>query len=348
MIDPIPLGFVECAFNVEFSLEDADLQKLTGLFAREEGQRPMKIAAEGDHIYRLRCIRTTPGVALNKHIWNATDTTWPSVIYIFVNNTELFVRRKFHNGKDLPLDITNHLRQGVNKITFHVLRNAAESQTVHYAMAVEIMELSTEHHARRLCRVHLADRSRARLHRRLQARTQHDDEDLTIVNDDLTIDLVDPFTAHIWDLPARSTQCAHPECFDHRTFIHTRSNLATFVGPLKDNWKCPICSSDASPQNLIIDAFLVEVREEISKSGRLDTARALRFRADGSWEVKFAEPEASAAGPGPGPGSGSGSGSATPTVPSKRKHDDMGDSPDLAKTASTPGSASNPPVIELD
>lgn len=76
----------------------------------------------------------------------------------------------------------------------------------------------------------------------------------------------------------------------------------------------------------------------------MDNARALRFKADGSWEVKFDDPAADAAS-----GSGAGSAAATPTVPSKRKHDDISDSPDQGPKAEATTPSSGPAqVIELD
>lgn len=384
-VGPTPLGLVECTFSFQFVIDDFEFHKRTGLARNGPGQRPTRLIASSDKAYRFRCIKSTSNTnaTIDEHTWNSTDTSWPSVLYVFINDSELFVRRKFHNGKDLPLDITDHLKQGTNNLTFHVLRDPAESRHIYYAAAIEIMDMSTESQAHRLCKLHPPDHSRARLQRRLQqsrGEDQNDDDELSIITDDINIDLIDPFTARVWGLPARGAQCVHPECFDLRTFIHTRLNPATFVGPLKDNWKCPICSADASPRNLLIDGFLVEVRNELVKTGKLDAARTLKFRADGSYEVKF-DTDSSAPGPASAPAGTSGSypcasgasspapraasggaGGAganttaagpagTPIIPNKRKHDDINPPKIEAPTqAQTPGftSGSNAAVIELD
>lgn len=55
---------------------------------------------------------------------------------------------------------------------------------------------------------------------------------------------------------------------------------------LKENWKCPICGADARPQHLIVDGFLGEVRADLMRTGRLEGARAIKIKADGSWELK--------------------------------------------------------------
>lgn len=55
---------------------------------------------------------------------------------------------------------------------------------------------------------------------------------------------------------------------------------------MNENWKCPICGENVNPQNLIIDGFLGEVHEELRRTNRLDGAKAIVIKADGSWELK--------------------------------------------------------------
>ena len=53
-----------------------------------------------------------------------------------------------------------------------------------------------------------------------------------------------------------------------------------------DEWRCPVCNADARPQNLILDCFLVEVREELLRQKRLST-KAIVIEADGKWRPKL-------------------------------------------------------------
>ena len=102
-----------------------------------------------------------------------------------------------------------------------------------------------------------------------------------IVDDFISINLRDPFTARIFDVPARSTECIHKECFDLDTFMRTLltnkpEKPAIYI-------RCPICRRDARPELLVIDEFLVQVRSTLAKQNQLDTIKAIRVRSDGSW-----------------------------------------------------------------
>lgn len=226
-----------------------------------------------------------------------TESVWPSVIYIHVNEVELFVRRKVHNGKDLPLDITGHLKEGENVVTLRFLRSPPEYKDLLYAMAVEILEISGFDSVKKLVGTLPASESQEQIQKRLSLGTGDDDE-LAVVNDYITIDLVDPFMARIFDIPARGRTCLHQECFDLDTFIKTRVSKSG-KGKMREDWKCPICGRDARPKTLVIDGFLVEVHAELKRTNRLEQTKAILVRADGSWEPKV-EKDAAAEGGGRG------------------------------------------------
>ncbi|RHZ74882.1 hypothetical protein CDV55_105474 [Aspergillus turcosus] len=284
VVPPTPLGQTESAFEWQFPLSRADFDRLPRILPRDTGQRLVRSLVDGSQIYRLRCIRISPSASeVSQHVWCLTESVWPSVIYIFVNGVELYVRRKFHNGKDIPLDISGHLKEGLNTITLHFIRSDAESRDVVYALAVEVMDTLSFTQVRKLAQVLPSPQSRERIRRRLSSSAA--DDELSIVSDYLTVNLVDPFMARIFNVPARGIMCEHLECFDLETYIMTRASK-TGKAVLKENWKCPICGADARPQNLIVDGFLSEVRADLVHSGRLEGARAIKIKADGSWELK--------------------------------------------------------------
>ncbi|GAQ07207.1 hypothetical protein ALT_4528 [Aspergillus lentulus] len=283
-VPPTPLGLAESAFEWQFPLSRADFDRLPRIVPRDTGQRLVRSLVDGSQIYRLRCIRISPSAnEVSQHTWCLTESVWPSVIYVFVNGVELYVRRKFHNGKDIPLDISGHLKEGLNTITLHFIRSAAENRDVVYALAVEVMDILSFTQVKKLAQTLPALQSRERIRRRLSSSTA--DDELSIVSDYLTVNLVDPFMARIFNIPARGITCEHVECFDLETYILTRASKAGKAA-LKENWKCPICGADARPQHLIIDDFLTEVRADLVRTGCLEGARAIKIKADGSWELK--------------------------------------------------------------
>ncbi|PLN86262.1 hypothetical protein BDW42DRAFT_158854 [Aspergillus taichungensis] len=300
-VGPTPLGPRQCAFAWEFTLSPADCQRFPQYLGTPVGQRPSRIVRDGSQIYRLRCVRVSPSTtAVSPSAWSVADAVWPSLAYIFVNGAELSVRRKLYFGKDLPLEITRHLRPGTNTVTLHLIRNATESKDQFYAAAVEVLDITSFTRAIKLASVLPTAQCRERIRQRLHPtpRDDDDDDDVSIVSEELTVSLVDPFTARIFDRPVRGQRCAHQECFDHETWIRTRAAKSDRQA-LKDDWKCPICGRDARPQNLVIDSFLCEVRNTLVAANRLDGARAIQVKADGSWVLKeeAATPQHTAGGP---------------------------------------------------
>lgn len=349
-VPPSPLGLMECAFQWQFSLSDSDCQRMPRVSSRGTGERSLRILAEGAQTYRFRCIKVPPSAKeLPGHEWSVADTTWPSLVYIFVNGVELYVRRKIHNGKDIPLDITDHLQRGANTISMYVIRNPAESKDMFYVAGVEVLDIAGYDYVKNLAQTLPASESRAQIKQRLSSRAE--DEELSIVNDDLTVNLVDPFMARIFNIPARGITCAHRDCFDLDTFLMTRASKSG-KGPMTENWKCPICGGDARPQCLIIDGFLVEVHAELERMNQLDDARAIQIKADGSWELKV-DKDAQAA--------DEAEECQTHDVPAKRKHQHSSSSASplpqqrpkteatTTPTSANVGRGSQPPsVIELD
>jgi hypothetical protein len=116
-----------------------------------------------------------------------------------------------------------------------------------------------------------------------------DDDEITMVVSDLSIDLADPFTARIFDIPVRGSSCLHRECFDLETFLDTRKSKFSGQPSLVDVWKCPLCGADARPYALRVDEFFLTVRAKLADVGNLDV-KAILVSADGSWKPKFETP----------------------------------------------------------
>lgn len=337
-------GNVPC-YEWSFNLSEEDYSRLPRLHHDEpgQGQRPVQTLQAGCRTFRLRSVTMCDSEREDPtQSWFTKGTTWPSVFYIFVNGVEMFVRRKPHNGKDLPLDITKHLMKGENKVTVHFLLGPDECKDFRYAFGIERMITTTFEHARQAAKVIPVVETYQIIRKRL---TPSEDDDVAFLTDSLTINLIDPFTAHIFQTPVSSMFCTHLECFDLDTFVKTCKSEPG-PAPLKSNWRCPICHADARPQCLRINNFLILVRDELIRTRRLEAAQAIQVKADGTWFLKVAAVDS--------PPSSPVNGTSDPTA-KKRKADTL--DPDLGpsrpKTEGSPDEnprarSQGPVVIELD
>lgn len=287
-VKPSPLGQEECAFHWTFSLSCQDIERFPRSIPNGEGQRATRIFRDGCLTYRFRCIKMPPKKDVSEEFWTLAEAVWPSVIYVHVNSVEMYVRRKIHNGKDIPLDITDNLREGENKVSLYFLRSPAESKDLMYAAAVEVMSVAGFEKVKAMARTLPAAESLRQIQRRLQPRNEDDDDDVAIISEDMTINIADPFMARVFNIPARSRLCTHFECFDLDTFIATKASQSG-KSHMKEHWRCPICGGDARPHMLIIDGFLAEVHAELERTNRLEGAKAILVNTNGSWELKTDE-----------------------------------------------------------
>lgn len=283
------------SYRRKFSISASDYQCFPRYADSSQGRRQVRTIQPGCRTYRLRTIVLPDKQKEDvQTFWPTANTTWPSVLYIFVNKIEVYVRRKVHNGKDIPLDITRYLREGDNEVNIHLLLDLGECKDFHYALGIETMYISEYKEVIAKTRQSPACDTRTDIKKRLNPTT--DDDELAVVTDSLTIPLIDPFMAQVCNTPARSTNCTHIECFDLETFITTRKSLSGH-SPMNDDWRCPICKADARPQFLIVDHFFVEVYDALKKGGHLETAQSIQVRADGKWTVKTVSDDASPSSP---------------------------------------------------
>ncbi|KAL4921082.1 hypothetical protein BDW62DRAFT_155317 [Aspergillus aurantiobrunneus] len=309
-----------------------------------KGRRMLRTLKEGNQTYRLRCIKVPQStVELNEHSWCVTETTWPTAIYISVNGVEHIPRRKIHNTRDLPLDITSAFQGAENWINVCFILGPAEQKGFTYAVAVEVLTFHSLEHAKALAQPLPAIESQKRICGRLARNAGDEDDELSIVSDDLKVTLVDPFTARLFEVPVRGCHCEHAECFDHETFLQTRALKSGDQSPIEADWRCPICRQDARPQNLVVDGFLANVRKELERTNQCDSARTVQIKADGTWEVKMDEdPSSERAAPQPC------------RTATKRKSNTLENGthqrPKIDRSASVPRAPSNQPstVIVLD
>jgi hypothetical protein len=245
----------------------------------------------GSYQCRLRCVQMKSRSTLLEAEWVVSDTKWPSSIFIEIDGKMLDVRRKVHYGKDLPIDLTSYIfSNGCKSYNLYVsIPGKSQDNEGPFAIAVELVQLYQHAQLKKtiLSEQRIPASETLSKIRNSLAPSATDDDDLITIPDDLTIDLADPFTATIFNVPVKGETCLHRECFDMETFLTTRLPKPKSVGEpsMVDVWKCPICSRDARPSSLRVDDFLLDVRKELEMQGNL-AAKAMIMKPDGSWKAK--------------------------------------------------------------
>ncbi|GKT50941.1 zinc finger protein [Colletotrichum spaethianum] len=277
---------------------------------------PVSEYFNGSLRYRLRLcelqVNPEDSTKITESTWAVAQTYWPDHINIFVNGKVMPIRRKQHNGQHQPVELTPLIFAGTNSISVAISPpSRPQKPDTTYYMAVEIIEtLSHEHIFDMVLRhgVISADSTRKAIQNRLKPAAEDEDDELTVVGNDLSIDLADPFSATIYQIPVRGVSCTHMECFDLVTWLQTRPakprctlhaagdecrhcsrGLGARPEPsLVDKWKCPLCDRDARPYSLRKDNFMAEVRSILDYEKKLHT-KTIYVAADGTWRPKVEE-----------------------------------------------------------
>lgn len=269
-------------FVWSFQVPEVDFRKIPPDTPGSHGAPARREVFSGSQMYRIRCAKfQSPEVHTNESDWTALESVWPPYLFVEINGVHVDIRRKQHHGKDLPVDITPHVKEGVNKVIAGLIGPPKEDDLAQYALAVESIHVIDHKHALEVAVSVPAHKVLEQIKASLTSKPG-DDDDLTVVDNTITIDLIDPFSARIFDIPVRGLSCRHRECFDHEIYLQTRNeNWSCMV----DEWRCPICGADARPQNLIVDCFLAEVKEELVTQKRIDT-KTIVIDENGTWRAK--------------------------------------------------------------
>ncbi|KAL9620322.1 MAG: hypothetical protein Q9160_005121 [Pyrenula sp. 1 TL-2023] len=281
------LGNKQVSFTIGFEIpKDEWERKVSDVLASPGDTGRTRMYAHGKLLFRLRCIKfpqQTHQVVENE--WVIQAQCWPKTCLVEINGYHPEIPRKDSHGKDLPLDLTPYVTPGHNSVEFSLIRDAEESTggSKSYAIAVETVAVSDDKGVRDQVARLEKETSLKLMTKALQPKD--DDEELVIIDPDLSVDVVDPFSATMFNIPARGIRCLHRECFDLDNFLQTRKSSRTGAPSAADEWKCPICGTDTRPSQLVIDGFLQHVRGELEESGGLG-AKAILIHANGDWEVK--------------------------------------------------------------
>ena len=248
------------------------------------GAPPTRTIMPGSWLCRIRCISLKDKSQMpSQSEWVVSDNVWPGSTAIVLNGIALDIRKKTHHGKDLPIDVTRYIRTGQNSISTAVI-GFENGSTNRYAIGVEFIQVIDEQQFKD----EIKTLPRVEARNRILDESKNTDPDIEIMQSQKVLDLTDPFTARIFDVPVRGINCHHNQCFDRDTFLQTRTAKAPGEACGPDEFRCPICGQDARPQSLMIDAFFLVVRMALQAKDRLDV-KAITLRESGDWDIKEEE-----------------------------------------------------------
>ena len=283
-----------------FDVSDEQLGRIPETRQSADGSRSLRFLGINALQYRLRMCKIAPvdhdvsSTLIGE--WGLIETAWARNISLKVNERDVELRRKSHYARDLPVDITDWIRLAKNKV--EILINAPPNRLpsfAAYAVAVEIIGIQSlaQIKAEVAARLIPAVRTVSRIKQKLASSNPDSDDELMMVSGNLTIQLIEPFSNRdIFATPVRGVDCSHFECFDLDIWLQSRPLKQPAQGPSApssvDCWRCPICRGDARPGVLVVDGFLVEVRQQLREQGLLDT-RHIVVEQDGSWKPKVSK-----------------------------------------------------------
>ncbi|KAJ3560819.1 hypothetical protein NPX13_g9175 [Xylaria arbuscula] len=299
---PVPPEWTKRIFN--FNITEETYGKLT--FNEDVPGEWLLVNRFSGGSLRIRarcCNLSMPPYPVPDHTWVTSETAWPEHIWMTLNDQCLEVMRKQHHSKDLPTELSSFIHPGVNTLTVSIPKSSTQSKQQTPYIAVEIVEVLS--HSAILEIVHGSrTRPAAETWQVIQSRLASnpsgldgDDNDLEMSNDGISIDLADPFTAKIFNVPVRGKACKHLECFDLENWLNTRlgkkstctcGGVPSCICPKEpsfvDKWRCPFCDGDARPYSLYIDGFLAEVRTSLEQAHQLRT-KSITVYANRSWKA---------------------------------------------------------------
>lgn len=283
LLPPQPLSNSETCQQREFILLENVAKQLP---SNEQGCSQVQHLDEATLTFRIRCVENSQSNELDG--WLVKDCTWPPGFYFTCNDERLHPRHRLHFGRDLPIDVTPHLRVGQNTIKIWTSR-PQKPKSSSYTIAVEGLRIlsGNEYLLKAMSRTIPPSECLTTIKNILTKNSS--DAEIECLSPVLSISLRDPILGtKIWDVPARSQACLHRECFDLSTFLKTRSAKGDRIRD-PDSLYCPICKASARPDVLVVDGWMVEVRKKLEATGSLD-ATAILVDKDGNWHVK-SEPE---------------------------------------------------------
>ncbi|KAK4065151.1 transcriptional regulator family: Zinc finger, MIZ-type [Trichoderma aggressivum f. europaeum] len=286
------MGVTTLEFNI--SQEELDRLSLTTLSSESTDDEPIYDVPVSRHFnkshrYRIRLCesRSREGQpAFDPATWSRTPTYWPPHFFASFNDEIIQVRRRQHFHHDLPIELTDSLVEGKNTIKVNLPYFSQNlKKDIAYFMAVELVTTLNHSSVRDLVisGPHTTvEATKYEISRRLQ---RLETDEIVIESDTWIFSVTDIISSKLVDIPVRGRECRHLECFDLQNWLDSRpTKWSQDEGEpsIVDCWACPLCGMDARPCSLMVDDFLVEIKNKILESGK-SNVKKIEMRADGTW-----------------------------------------------------------------
>lgn len=277
--------------RITFVVSSEEYTRLAKSWALDSPERvPQRPLNEDLLTWRLRCASPKPSNTLNTSVWLESDSVWPDDTYFCIGEPlqHLEPRKKLHHGKHLPIDLTPYIREGPNTLTVIFNRHSFNlGKPFDYTIAVETVKVFS--HQSILDNIthidHQTSLGQIRSSISGPGPSANANDELMILSTSLTLNVRNPATLLIYDIPVRSSRCKHHDCFDLASFLQLAKRDDPSWPSHADTWRCPICRCDARPSLLLQDGFFMQVREELTRRNELDV-EAIIVEANGEWRSK--------------------------------------------------------------
>ncbi|MCJ1268157.1 hypothetical protein MMC22_008043 [Lobaria immixta] len=281
-------------FRWTFEVTKEDLDFFPQETESSDGAPPLRLVHSGSRLCRIRCVKISGDDVLSEGDWVVADTVWPSGVAMLLNGTALEIRKKVHHGKDLPVDVTKNLRRDANILSIATTQ-PRQDENFSYEVGLETIQITD---SARIVNDVVKLQPPDALDRILKHSSSMDPE-VQVVDASILLDLTDPYTSRIFNIPVRGRTCRHNQCFDLDVFLQTRGLKTSNHPATPESFKCPICGADARPQSLVMDLFFLKIRTELQVMNRADV-KAVILGEQGNWKIKEEEEAVGESGDGSG------------------------------------------------
>ncbi|KAI0108161.1 hypothetical protein F4814DRAFT_451441 [Daldinia grandis] len=310
-LPPVAIPPQSYLHEFDFDIPEHQFIRLVKEEVKQGEHLPVSLFSSGSIRLRVRCCRMKKTHTSLSDTWFTTETTWPQHIFMELNNKALGIPRRSHFSKDLPIEASSAAISNKNILKVSIPKICENKEEPKpgwgFYIAIELIEILSHRDILQMVRSRggiQADTTREVIRTRLVGANgfsqRFADEDEVVMLNELSIDLMDPFSRVMIKVPVRGKSCTHLECFDLETWLNSRlgkkscnwcnnapggcakcPNEPSFV----DKWKCPLCLADARPYSLVIDEFLVQVRSQLEHQNLLQT-KSILVSPDGTWKPK--------------------------------------------------------------